>query len=101
MVVIVETHDTFLQALSNSENINQTKLSYRIDTSLETITTSIQRFGEVVVESKPCELTFARTKDKQAQMMVADLSPPLHWLHCLVLQSIPSSDLLVTCQGEC
>jgi hypothetical protein len=25
----VETNDTFLQALSNSENINQTKLSYR------------------------------------------------------------------------
>jgi hypothetical protein len=28
----VETHETFLQSLSNSENINQTKLSYRIDT---------------------------------------------------------------------
>jgi hypothetical protein len=40
-------------------------------------TKSIQKFGEVVVESKPCELTFARKKDKQAQMMIADLSPPM------------------------
>jgi hypothetical protein len=25
----------------------------------------------------PCELTFLRRKEKQAQMMVADLSPPM------------------------
>jgi hypothetical protein len=30
--------------------------------------------GEVVIESKPSGLTFVRKKDKQAQMMVADLS---------------------------
>jgi hypothetical protein len=40
-------------------------------------TNSIQKFGEVVVESKPCKLIFARKKDRQAQMMIADLSPPL------------------------
>jgi hypothetical protein len=40
-------------------------------------TNSIQKFGEVVVESKPCKLTFARKKDRQAQMMIADLSPPM------------------------
>jgi hypothetical protein len=73
----VETHDTWLQSLSNSENINQTKLSYRIDTGLKTITTSIQKFGEVVVESIPCELTFTRKKNRQAQMMVVEISPPL------------------------
>ena len=32
--------------------------------------------GEVVIESKPSGLTFVRKKDKQAQMMVAELSPP-------------------------
>jgi len=46
-----------------------------MDSGLKTITTSIQRFGEVVVESKPCELIVSRGKDKQAQVMVADLSP--------------------------
>jgi hypothetical protein len=40
-------------------------------------TNSIQKFGKVVVESQSCELTFARKKDKQAQLMVADLSPPI------------------------
>jgi hypothetical protein len=73
----VQTHDTCLQSLINSENINQTKLSYKIDTGLKTIVTSIQKFGEVVVDSKPCELTFVRKKDKQAQMMAADLSQPI------------------------
>jgi hypothetical protein len=43
---------------------------------LKTIVTSIQRFGEVVVESKPCETNFVRENEKQAQMMVADISPP-------------------------
>jgi hypothetical protein len=41
------------------------------------MTTSIQKFAEVVVESKPCEMIFVRSKDKQAQMMVAELSPPM------------------------
>jgi DNA-binding beta-propeller fold protein YncE len=44
---------------------------------LKNITTSIQKFAEVVVESKHCEMTFVRKKDKQAQMMVSELSPPM------------------------
>jgi hypothetical protein len=32
---------------------------------------------KVVVESTSCEMTFPRKKDKQAQMMVADISPPM------------------------
>jgi DNA-binding beta-propeller fold protein YncE len=71
----IETQDTCLQLKVNS--LKQTKISYRIETGLKTITSSIQKFGEVFVESKPCELTIARKKDKQAQMMVADLSPPM------------------------
>jgi hypothetical protein len=59
----------------NSDSLKQTKITCNIDTSLKTLTTSIQSFGEVVVESKPCELTLVRKKDKQAQIMVADLSP--------------------------
>jgi WD40 repeat protein len=73
----VETHDTCLQSLVNSDGLNQTKLTYKIDTGLKNITTSIQKFAEVVVESKPCEMIFVRGKDKQAQMMVADQSPPM------------------------
>ena len=73
----VETQDTCLQSLANSDNLNQTKLSYKIDTDLKNITTSIQKFTEVVVKSKPCELVFFRKKHKQAQMMIAELSPPM------------------------
>jgi hypothetical protein len=45
---------------------------------LKNIITSIETFGEVVVESKPCELSLVRRKDKQAQMMVAELEPRSH-----------------------
>jgi hypothetical protein len=31
--------------------------------------------GDIVVESKPCEMIIVRKKDKQAQLMVAGLSP--------------------------
>ena len=72
----VETQDTCLQSIVNSDRLNQTKLSYKIDTGLKNLTTSIQKFAEVVAESKRCEMTFVRKKDKQAQMMVAELSPP-------------------------
>ena len=70
----VETQDTCLQSLINSEHLNQTKLSYRIDTSLKTIATCIEKLGEVVVVSKPCEMNCVRKKDKQAQMMVTNQS---------------------------
>jgi hypothetical protein len=73
----VETQDTCLQSLINSDSLNQTKLTYKIHTGLKNITTSIQKFTEVVVEAKPCEMVFVRRKDKQAQMMVAELSPPM------------------------
>ena len=73
----VETHDTSLHALVNSHSLNQTILSYNIDSDLKTIVTCVQKFGEVVIESKPCELTFVRKKDKQAHMMLVDLPPPM------------------------
>ena len=73
----VETLDTCLQSIVNSDSLNQTKLSYDIDTGVKNIAISIQRFAEVVVEAKPCEMVFVRSKDKQAQMMVAELSPPM------------------------
>ena len=72
----VETKDMCFQSLVNSDSLIQTKLSYNIDTGLKTITTRIQKFVDVVVDSKPCELTFSRKTDKQAQMMVVDLSSP-------------------------
>ena len=73
----IETHDAFLRLEVNSDSIKPTQISCKLDTGLTNIITSIQKFGEVVIESRPCELTFVRKKDKQAQMMVADLSPPM------------------------
>jgi DNA repair exonuclease SbcCD ATPase subunit len=71
----VETLETSIHALVNSDSLNQTNLSCKIDTTLKNIATSIDRFGEVVVESKPYELNFVRKKEKQAQMMIAEPPP--------------------------
>ena len=72
----VERQDTCLQSLVNSDSLNKTKLTYKINTTLQSIVTSIQKYAEVVVESKHCEMVFVGRKDKQTQMMVAELSPP-------------------------
>ena len=71
----IDSHDTSVHALVNSDSLNQTKLSCKIDRRLKNIVTSIEKFGEVIVESNPCEFSFVRRKDKQAQMMKADLPP--------------------------
>jgi DNA-binding beta-propeller fold protein YncE len=73
----VETQDTSLRSVVNRDSLNQIKRTYKIDTALKNITTSIQKFAEVVVEAKPCKMFFSRRKDKQAQMMIAELSPPM------------------------
>jgi vacuolar-type H+-ATPase subunit I/STV1 len=46
----VETQDTCLQSIVNSDSLNQTKLSYKMDSGLKTITTSFQKFGEVIIK---------------------------------------------------
>ena len=54
----VEINDMCLHSLVNSDSLSQTKLAYKIDTGLKIITASIQKFGKVVIESKPCETNF-------------------------------------------
>ena len=73
----VETKDTCLHTLFNSDSLYKTKLSYTIDAGLKTLTTSIQKFGKVVVETKPCEMNLVRKKYQRAQMTVAELPPPM------------------------
>jgi predicted nuclease with TOPRIM domain len=42
----VETHDTCLQSLVNSDSLNQAKLTYKINTGLKNIPTNIQKFAK-------------------------------------------------------
>jgi hypothetical protein len=58
----IETEDTCLQTIVNSDSLNQTKLSYKLDSALKAIAIIIKTFAEVVVESMPSELTFVRKK---------------------------------------
>jgi hypothetical protein len=92
----VETQDTCLQSLVNSDSLNQTKLTYKIDTDLKNIAISIQKFAaEVVVESKPCEMIIVRRKAKQAQMMVAELSLSVENIQLNLKQKINTKDIAI------
>ena len=59
---------------------------------MKNIVTSIENLGEVVVESKPCEMFLVRKKDKQAQMMVPDLQP----IHLNLKQKIKTKRRRIT-----
>jgi hypothetical protein len=77
IISVISLINSSISLNTKSNSLNQTKLSCKIDNGLKTIATNIQKFGEIVVESRPCEMIIVRRKDKQAQMMVADLSPPV------------------------
>ncbi|CAG2231479.1 unnamed protein product [Mytilus edulis] len=57
-----------LQALA--EGKEQHTLSYQINTSIQNIISDIRSFGEVRIESKPCDIVLSKKKTRQAQLMV-------------------------------
>jgi hypothetical protein len=76
------TINTHLSCVSTSFSICFTANNVcRSDAFFSMLTTfvwcSVSSFCFSSRESKPCELTFARKKEKQAQMSVADLLPPM------------------------
>jgi hypothetical protein len=75
--MIVDFCSHFLYFILNYSCLFFNSTGVGLDTALKNITTSIQKFAEVVVEAKPCEMVFVRSNDKQAQIMVAELSPPM------------------------
>ncbi|XP_071121527.1 uncharacterized protein MAL8P1.12-like [Mytilus edulis] len=61
-----------LQALV--EGTEQHTLSYQINNSIQNIISDIRRFGEVRIESNPCDIVLIKKKVRQAQLMVPIVS---------------------------
>ncbi|XP_063404183.1 uncharacterized protein LOC134687654 [Mytilus trossulus] len=66
----IAVNQKFIQSITTSDITNQVNISCQINKSLQQITASVQRFGEIIVSSDPCDYTFQRRKDREAQIMV-------------------------------
>ncbi|XP_052089883.1 uncharacterized protein LOC127726536 [Mytilus californianus] len=69
----IAVEEAFIQSLTKSDTTNQVNISFRINKSLQEITASVQRFGDINVSSDQCYLSIQKRKDKQAQIMVVAL----------------------------
>ncbi|CAC5388610.1 unnamed protein product [Mytilus coruscus] len=60
--------DKFIQSITTNDSKNQVKISCQINKSLQQITASIQKFGEINVSSDPCDFSIQKRKDRQARL---------------------------------
>jgi hypothetical protein len=67
----IAKNERFVQSLIENQKVSKITLHYNIKKLIETITTDVDCFGEVITSITPCDITLVRRKDKQAQMMVA------------------------------
>ncbi|CAC5375174.1 unnamed protein product [Mytilus coruscus] len=74
--------EKFIQSITTSNSTNQVNISCQINKSLQQITASVQKFGEINVSSDPCNFSIQKRKDRQAQIMVA---PPTRNIENLTL----------------
>lgn len=67
----VSNEDDFIQMIIKEEHANQIDITCSVDTSLQTFTASVKKFGDVLVNSSPCSITILKRKLQQAQINVA------------------------------
>lgn len=70
----VSCKNKFLQSLVDTDSLKESELSYQAHTVIHKFVTDIKNFGDITIEKKPCEVILARRKDKQAQMLVPQVS---------------------------
>ncbi|CAG2246607.1 unnamed protein product [Mytilus edulis] len=63
--------ENFIQSITASDIINQVNVSCQINKSLQQISASVQKFGEIHVSYDSCDFTIQKRKNRQAQIMVA------------------------------
>ncbi|XP_052087863.1 uncharacterized protein LOC127724900 [Mytilus californianus] len=63
--------EKFIQSITTSDTTNQINISCQINKSLQQITASVQKFGEINVSSDQCDFSIQKRKDRQSQIMVA------------------------------
>ncbi|XP_063402630.1 uncharacterized protein LOC134686790 [Mytilus trossulus] len=66
----IAVEERYLQSLSTSDTMNQVNISCQIDKSLQQITASVQKFGEINFCFDLCDFSIQTKKERQAQIVV-------------------------------
>ncbi|XP_071121824.1 uncharacterized protein [Mytilus edulis] len=66
-------NNEFIQSCVNGDAVNTRIITCSIDKSIETITRSVQRFGEIAVVVRPTKAALRDRKKTQAQMIIPQL----------------------------
>ncbi|XP_052065225.1 uncharacterized protein LOC127705021 isoform X1 [Mytilus californianus] len=64
----------FMQSMSKTADFKETNMSYQFNTGIQRFSSETQSLGELMIETKPCDIVFTRRKDKQAQMVLQQSS---------------------------
>ncbi|CAC5408466.1 unnamed protein product [Mytilus coruscus] len=67
----IAVEEKFIQSITTSDSTHRVNISCQINTSLQQIAASVQKFGEINVSSDPCDFSIQKRKNRQAQIMVA------------------------------
>ncbi|XP_063403112.1 uncharacterized protein LOC134687072 [Mytilus trossulus] len=71
----IEEKDKIIQAIVNNKDFNHITLSWKINSGVQYVQSNLATFGKIVVESKSSDVTIARRKNVQAQIMVIASAP--------------------------
>ncbi|CAC5396343.1 unnamed protein product [Mytilus coruscus] len=66
----IANEDDFLQSIVKEEHANKIDITCSVDTSLQKFIASMKNFGDVLVNSSPCNITIQKRKLQQAQIIV-------------------------------
>lgn len=64
-----------LQFWIDSGSFYNTVVSYQLNAVLQNISQEIATFGNLVVDVKPCKISLQKSKERQAQLMKANVEP--------------------------
>ncbi|CAC5388389.1 unnamed protein product [Mytilus coruscus] len=70
----VSCKNIFLQSLIDKDSLKESELSYHAHTVIQNFVTGMEKFGDVTIAKKPCDVILTRRKDKQAQKVVPHVS---------------------------
>ncbi|XP_052073611.1 uncharacterized protein LOC127711560 [Mytilus californianus] len=66
----VMNHEIFLESLIKGEKMNHIFITWKNENDVETIPTTVNRMGTVILETRPGNATLTNRKNKQAQIMM-------------------------------
>ncbi|CAC5405460.1 unnamed protein product [Mytilus coruscus] len=76
-----------MQSISQGKDLNKTKISCIVNLEITDVSSTIQNFGKIVIDTKPSNIAFDRHTEKQAQMMVLP-TKSIHKLKLTLKQTV-------------